>query len=188
MTAPDGAGRYPGDTFAYVESDGYFSTGPGGSARKSPPAGTGTPERAGANGGKQSAPAEGRMTHRYSVEVYYEDTDMGGIVYHPNYLKFCERARSDWVRKLGVDQNTMRAAGTVFAARRIEAEYMAPARFEDRLEVASRIETLTGARCVMIQEVSREGVLLFSARVEIVALRMAGGVARLPAEIKRALG
>ena len=71
----------------------------------------------------------------FEVTVYYEDTDMGGIVYHANYLKFIERARSAWVRGLGIDQVALRGEGTVFAVRRMEADFLAPARLDDVLEV-----------------------------------------------------
>ena len=68
--------------------------------------------------------------------VYYEDTDLAGIVYYANYLKFIERARTEWVRGLGVDQVALRAEhGIVFAVRRVEADYLRPARFDDELVV-----------------------------------------------------
>ena len=71
--------------------------------------------------------------HRFPVRVYYEDTDLAGIVYYANYLKFIERARSEWVREIGVDQRAMKAQGMVFAVRRVEADYISPAVFEDDL-------------------------------------------------------
>ena len=75
------------------------------------------------------------MTHRFPVRVYYEDTDLAGIVYYANYLKFIERARTEWVRSLGIDQTRLKAeAGIVFAVRRVEADYLAPARFDDLLD------------------------------------------------------
>ena len=68
------------------------------------------------------------MTHEFTLRVYYEDTDLAGIVYYANYLKFIERGRSEWVRTLGVDQGALRAeAGIVFAVRRVEADYLRPA-------------------------------------------------------------
>jgi len=79
------------------------------------------------------------MTHRFAIRVYYEDTDMGGIVYHANFLKFIERARSEWVAGLGLDQNAMRNEGIVFAVRRVEADYLIPARFDDLLTVETEI-------------------------------------------------
>ncbi len=129
------------------------------------------------------------MTHRFTCRVYYEDTDLAGIVYYANYLKFIERARTEMVRALGVDQAAMkRDAGIVFAVRRVEADYLSPARFDDLLEVTSTPETLTGARLVLRQEVLRGGTPLFSARVTLVALAQDGRPARMPAEIRRVLG
>ncbi len=128
------------------------------------------------------------MTHRWPVRVYYEDTDFGGIVYYANYLKFIERGRSEWVRGLGLDQNAMKQdGGVVFAVRRLEAEYHAPARYDDMLEVCTDVEAATGARLVLAQRVERAGVLLFEARVTIVAINAAGSVARLPAAFRRNL-
>ena len=98
------------------------------------------------------------MAHRFACRVYYEDTDLAGIVYYANYLKFIERARSEWVAALGIDQRALRAeAGMVFAVRRIEADYLAPARFGDVLEVTTAIEAMTPARAVLRQEVARDG-------------------------------
>ncbi len=121
------------------------------------------------------------MTHRYRVHVHYEDTDMGGIVYHANFLKFIERARSAWVRDLGVDQNAMRAAGTVFVVRRVEADFLAPARLDDVLEVETRTLSATGARLVMDQSVTRDGEVLFRAVATLACLGTGGRPARLPA-------
>lgn len=122
--------------------------------------------------------------HEFPVRVYYEDTDMGGIVYHANYLRFIERARSDWVRGIGVDQNAMREAGLIYAVRRIEADYLAPAKFDDELTVATSLKQVTPARMVLTQEVTRAGTALFRADVIIVCITIAGKPARLPAEIR----
>ncbi len=80
---------------------------------------------------------------------------MGGIVYHANYLKFIERARSAFVRSLGLDQLALREAGTVFVVRRIGAEFLKPARFEERLEVGTAVVSATGVRLVLDQTVRR---------------------------------
>jgi acyl-CoA thioester hydrolase len=128
------------------------------------------------------------MTHRFPVRVYYEDTDLAGIVYYANYLKFIERARTEWVRGLGVDQGRLRAeAGIVFAVRRVEADYLSPARFDDLLEVETEVLGTTAARVVLSQRVLRDGTLLFASRVTIVALTETGRPARLPAEFRRVL-
>ena len=127
--------------------------------------------------------------HRFPVTVYYEDTDMGGIVYHANYLKYIERGRSAWVREMGVDQNALRARGLVFAVRRIAAEYRAPARLDDRLAVETALLKSGGARFVMSQTVRDEatGTTLFEAEVTLVAITLDGRPARLPAELRRKL-
>jgi acyl-CoA thioester hydrolase len=125
------------------------------------------------------------MSHLFDIRVYYEDTDMAGIVYYANYLKYIERARSDWVRQMGIDQNAMREhEGVVFAVRRVEADYHAPARFDDQLEVRTSVQTVTGARLVMEQQVWRAGETLFSAVVTIVCIDATGKPARLPANIR----
>lgn len=126
------------------------------------------------------------MTHRYPVHVHYEDTDMGGIVYHANFLKFIERARSAWVRDLGVDQNAMRDAGTVFVVRRVEADFLAPARLDDALEIETRTVAATGARLVMAQTVWRGGEALFRAVVTVACLGAGGRPVRLPSAIMHA--
>lgn len=122
--------------------------------------------------------------HQFPIRVYYEDTDMAGIVYYANYLRYIERARSDWVREVGIDQNAMREAGLVFAVRRVEADYVSPAHFDDLLQVETRVEQITGARLVMDQTVLRGETRLFHAVVTIVCLTDQGQPARLPANIR----
>ena len=124
------------------------------------------------------------MTHCFSLRVYYEDTDMAGIVYYANYLKFIERARSDWVREIGIDQLAMKADGVVFAVRRVEADYLAPAVFDDQLEVRTTLDAITPARMVMGQEVWRDQTCLFRAAVTIVCIGPGGKPARLPAKLR----
>ena len=125
------------------------------------------------------------MSHQFNLKVYYEDTDMGGIVYHANYLKFIERARSTWVAELGVDQLRLQASGVVFAVRDISAQYLAPARMGDNLLVCSRIIATTAARWVLDQVVKRDGMVLFTAEVTIVMIGMGGSPRRLPKELRR---
>jgi len=111
---------------------------------------------------------------------------MGGIVYHANYLKFIERARSAWVRDLGIDQNAMRERdGVIFAVRRVEADYLGPAKFDDALEVETRTRSATGARLVMMQTVRRGEEELFRAVVTVACLSASGRPARLPDAIQR---
>lgn len=128
------------------------------------------------------------MPHRFPVRVYYEDTDLAGIVYYANYLKFIERARSEWVRALGVDQVAMKAEGVVFAVRRVEADYLAPARFDDLLSVETTLDRLSPARIALRQQVRRDDDLLFDSAVTLVCLAENGGATRIPADIRAKLG
>ena len=128
------------------------------------------------------------MTHLHDLRVYYEDTDLAGIVYYANYLKFIERGRSEWIAALGVDQMALRhAQGVVFAVRRVVADYLKPARFGELLTVASRLTALTGARFEMLQQVRRGDEVLFEAAVTCVCIGANGAAARIPAEIRQLL-
>lgn len=126
------------------------------------------------------------MTHSFTLRVYYEDTDLAGIVYYANYLRFIERARTEWVRDLGVDQGRLKAEERiVFAVRRVEADYLYPAKFDDQLTVETTVEQMTGARIVLRQVVSRGGEALFTALVTLVALGANGQPHRLPDVLRR---
>ena len=128
------------------------------------------------------------MTHRIPIRVYYEDTDLAGIVYYANYLKFIERGRTDWLRDLGIDQGALKdREGIVFAVRRVEADYLAPARFDDLLSVETDLHQITGARIVVDQRVLRGEQALFTARVTIACLTPAGRPARLPDILRKAI-
>jgi acyl-CoA thioester hydrolase len=126
--------------------------------------------------------------HRFRTRVYYEDTDLAGIVYYANYLKFIERARTEWIEALGVDQAALKAReGLVFAVRRIEADYLRPARFADVLVVETVVQSVGGARIVLEQVVLRGGERLFASVVTLVCLDATGHAARLPAEVRARL-
>ncbi len=128
-------------------------------------------------------------THSHGLRVYYEDTDMAGIVYYANYLKFIERGRTEWVRGLGVEQGRLKAdLGIVFAVRRIEADYLKPARLDDELRVTTRVVAVGGARIVLEQAVLRAGEQLFGAQVTLVCLSDSGTAQRFPAEFRRLIG
>jgi len=128
------------------------------------------------------------VPHLFSTRVYYEDTDLAGIVYYANYLKFIERARSEWVASLGIDQMALRASqGVVFAVRRVEADFLRPARFGDDLVVETSLQTAGGARLVLEQAITRGGERLFVAVVTLVCLTDDGNAARIPADLRARL-
>lgn len=125
--------------------------------------------------------------HHFQTRVYYEDTDLAGIVYYANYLKFIERARSEWLRAIGIDQVALKREGLVFAVRRLEADYLSPARFDDLLTVESTLHALSPARITMDQRVLRAQAPLFAARVTLVCLLANGRPTRLPAAMAERL-
>ncbi|NBZ87310.1 tol-pal system-associated acyl-CoA thioesterase [Stagnihabitans tardus] len=120
------------------------------------------------------------MTHSFTCRVYYEDTDLAGIVYYANYLKFIERARSEWVRAQGIDQVALKAQGLVFAVRRLVADYLKPARFDDLLTIETSETARSPARLVLTQTVLRDTTPLFVAEVTLVCLTDKGTPTRLP--------
>jgi acyl-CoA thioester hydrolase len=126
--------------------------------------------------------------HSFECRVYYEDTDLAGIVYYANYLKFIERARSEWVRTLGIDQAQLKAdTGVVFAVRHLTADYLIPAKFDDVLTILTEVLDAKGARIVLDQRVLRGDAVLFDARVTLVAIGASGAPARLPQALRAAL-
>ena len=129
------------------------------------------------------------MTHRLTIRVYYEDTDLAGVVYHANYLRFIERARTEALRDLRIDQIALkRDRGLVFVARRLTIDYLAPARFDDMLEVRTRITRLRGASLEMAQEVWRGETCLSRAALSVACIDAAGRPRRLPGEVRDRLG
>ena len=125
--------------------------------------------------------------HTLPIRVYYEDTDFSGFVYHANYLKFCERARSDFLRVLGVDQNAMFGDGAAFVVRRMNCDFLRPARFDEILSVETTPGEAAGARFDLRQRVMRGDEVLFTADVTAVLIDGRGRPKRLTAELLAAL-
>ena len=124
------------------------------------------------------------MSHSFPIRIFYEDTDMAGIVYYANYLRYIERARSDIVEQMGLDQRAMRAADVVFVVTRVEADYLGAARFGDRLEVRTTHAPKGAVRWMFDQDVFRGEELIFRAKVTAVCMNTAGKPARLPAKLR----
>jgi acyl-CoA thioester hydrolase len=109
----------------------------------------------------------------WPVRVYYEDTDAGGVVYYANYLKFMERARTEWLRELGFEQDELIDRHNVlFAVRRVALEYRQPARFNDRLTVSVEVTAAGKASLTFAQAIRREtnDTLLCDGEVRIASL------------------
>ncbi|TFH86144.1 tol-pal system-associated acyl-CoA thioesterase [Billgrantia azerbaijanica] len=107
---------------------------------------------------------------RFPVRVYIEDTDAGGIVYYVNYLKYMERARSEWLRHRGITQSELLAEGIQLVVHRLECRYAKPARLDDALEVSAAVHTQGRCRLSFVQTVTRRGEPLCEARVDIACL------------------
>ena len=130
-------------------------------------------------------------THVLPVRVYFEDTDFAGVVYHANFLKFCERGRSDFIRLLGINHQDLAepAAGepSVFVVRRIEIDFLKPGRLDDVLEVVTSCAEIGGASLVLAQEVCRGKDVLARARVTVVLVSSLGKPQRIGRLIRGAL-
>ena len=136
-----------------------------------------------------SEPTMGRFdgkTHILPVRVYYEDTDVSGIVYHANYLRFLERGRSEALRLAGVHHMVMMSGEepVAWTIRRIEIDYARPAKLDDALEVHTRYRVLAGARLNGEQWVKRNSETLISARIEAALITMSGRPRRIPEEVR----
>jgi acyl-CoA thioester hydrolase len=138
------------------------------------------------SGGQVDKPYEGAFlgkTHRFALRVYFEDTDTAGIVYYANYLRFMERARSDMLRAVGIDQRAALEAGEgVYAVAEAAIRYRAPARLDDALVVVSRVREVRAASCVIHQRVMRGEQILTDAEVTAAFLSPEGRPRRQPGE------
>jgi acyl-CoA thioester hydrolase len=125
------------------------------------------------------------------VRVYFEDTDFSGLVYHASYLRWCERGRSDFLRLLGVSHTELIAPGegaepAAFVVRRLEADFLRPARIDDVLEVVTECAEIGGAHILLAQEISRDAAPLFRLAVKVVLVARSGRPMRLPPAAREA--
>ena len=131
--------------------------------------------------------------HILPLRVYYEDTDAAGIVYYANYLKFAERARTEMIRCLGVEHRRLIAeAGVAFAVRSCAAEYLLPARLDDKIAVRTRIDAVAGASLKLTQRVlrlddDRTQTELVELKVRLACLDKSHRPARMPAQVRGAV-
>ena len=120
--------------------------------------------------------------HYFAVRVYIEDTDLGGVVYHANYLRFLERARSDLLRALGIGQRKAIESGEgVYAVAEMHIKYCRPARLEDELVIISQVDEIRGASCRIAQKIWRGQDLMAQATVTAAFLNSEGRPKRQPA-------
>jgi acyl-CoA thioester hydrolase len=113
--------------------------------------------------------------HSMNIRVYYEDTDLGGVVYYANYLRFIERARSEWIRNLGIDQIKMRnEEKAIFVVTKLKADYLRPAHFDDILKVETKIKVVSPVRAYFYQNIFREEEVIFNAEVCVTCTSTSG--------------
>jgi tol-pal system-associated acyl-CoA thioesterase len=125
------------------------------------------------------------FVYSFPVRVYFENTDAGGVVYHSEYLKFLERARTEWLRHLGFDHQALaRTHRVIFVVTAAAIDFTRPARLDDTLAVSVRLESLGKVRCVFAQEIRRDDEVLVSARVTVACV---AGENLKPAEIPEGL-
>lgn len=125
----------------------------------------------------------------WNVRVYWEDTDAAGFVYYANYLRFLERARTEWLRAVGFEQEDLaRRLGVAFVVRSMTIEYLRPARLDDALEVTARLRGVGAGTIEFAQSVSRGGERLVEAVVKVACVRItAARPARIPVELRAVL-
>jgi len=131
---------------------------------------------------------EGRR-HILPIRVYFEDTDFSGLVYHATYLRWCERGRSDFLRLLGVKHADLHAGGdggepAAFVVRRLEIDYLRPARIDEVLEVVTGTAETGGAHITLAQRIERGGEVLCKVLVKVVLISQSGRPLRLPPAVR----
>lgn len=111
----------------------------------------------------------------FPIRVYYEDTDAGGVVFYANYLKFCERARTEWLRKLGFDQSKLDSElGLIFVVSETSLTYKKPAKLDDILSIHTEVESMGKASIVFSQDIYRGNELLVKSKITVCCIKRDG--------------
>ena len=143
--------------------------------------------------GRIVADASGRRRHVLPVRVYFEDTDAGGIAYHASFIRWCERGRTDFLRLLGTDSRRLIDGSdshepAAFVVRRMNCDFLRPARMDDVLEVETRVKELGGASVTLLQAILSGERRVFEAEVTVVLVAVSGKPLRLSTAIRSAFG
>lgn len=125
--------------------------------------------------------------HKISYRVYYEDTDAGGIMYHGNFINFCERARTEYINDRGATNREIWEKGTGMVVRHLDADYLSPAYLEDMLEVVTSVEAVQNSSFIMKQTIYRDETILFDMKVVLVCVNHQGRAVRIPDFVKELL-
>ena len=126
------------------------------------------------------------LVHHWPLRIYYEDTDSGGVVYHSNYLKFMERARTEWLRDFKIDQRALKDnLNLMFVVHEIDIKFTRPAVFNDEIEVQTKLEKLRSVKIELEQKIFRSSELLIESRVVVASVNsISMKPMRIPNEIK----
>ena len=125
------------------------------------------------------------MPHTFDLRIYYEDTDAGGIVYHANYLRFAERARTEFLHKIGLSNQKMLAEDTGIVVSHVEIDYKQPALLEDKLTVETSVIKMGAATMLLQQDIKRKGELIAAIKISLVFMRIsAQKPTRIPDDLK----
>lgn len=128
------------------------------------------------------------MTYTYEYRVYYEDTDAGGIMYHGRYVNWCERARAEFLRDIGLQSSTIfEDTGVLFVVRHLEADYFKPAKLDQLLRVESGLKELKNSSFILNQSIFCQDSMLFSMTVTIVCIDGNGRPVRIPDMVREKL-
>lgn len=122
---------------------------------------------------------------RMKIKIYYEDTDAGGVVYYANYLRFMERARTEFLSESGIDVAEYHNKGYLFAVIHVDINYKKPARLGETIEVTADVIEITNATITLKQQVFKGDILLVEAAVKLACINKDGKPQRLPAEFNR---
>jgi len=125
--------------------------------------------------------------HSISYRVYYEDTDAGGIMYHGNFINFCERARTEFINERGVSNKAVWEKGVGMVVRHLEADYQSPAYLEDMLEVSTDVLEVKNSSFILQQTITRGETTLFDMKVVLVCVNHQGRAIRIPDFLKKVL-
>ena len=124
----------------------------------------------------------------FTVKVYYEDTDAGGVVYYANYLKFLERARSEAIYSLDyTNSSLLETFGILLIVKSCNIEYKKPAKFEDKLDIISEVKSFTKTSFLMKQSISRINEIISDAEIHIVSVDKNGKPSKIPEDLKKKL-
>lgn len=128
------------------------------------------------------------MIHTCEYRVYYEDTDAGGIMYHGRYINWCERARAEYLRDIGLQSSTIfEVTGVIFVVRHLEADYLKPAKLDQLLRVQTRLKELKNSSFILNQSIFCQDSVLFSMTVTIVCIDGNGRPVRIPDMVRQKL-